>query len=426
MTDAFTRYETGLARLLERLSTGHPRYNEARLLEAQLRDNICQVRLTGDTSDRRADRYRIVGQLNQLAEEAVRTSFEDLCKPQRVDDLNRLREAVLTHYGTEEQRIVASFVKQLDQPQLATLRVILNALKANCIPVPELGQALDAVQRTLQALPQHIADSIDRQTVANAIEDAADVKHKLKLALPIVPVLLSHGDELELSSRINLKGMWKRLKAIALGYKRALLISTVIAGTLGVASTLLSSTLQLGAPQRLIVAVVFCLAIAVVLCAGSRRARVRTTGTFLALEIAITTFAAFLLVVGFTIKTVAAIKTLRCRNAQASACLRLDLASGTQEKCPDKGGVIVLPLKELAEQSCLSGQATVTPTNSCPCTWTAKAEPGGWLEALHKNPTRDCSFSFRLPHQRAAKYDLILVFDGQHQPALFSIKVQDQ
>ena len=77
--DAFTPYETGLAHFLERLEQDHPRYTEALTLEAQLRENVGQARLDGDTETRRADRARILRELNRLALQTVRISFNTLC-----------------------------------------------------------------------------------------------------------------------------------------------------------------------------------------------------------------------------------------------------------------------------------------------------------------------------------------------------------
>jgi len=79
MNDAFAPYETGLTRFLERLGQDHPRYAEALTLEAQLRENVRVARLDGDSEARRADRYRILRELNRLALETVETSFNTLC-----------------------------------------------------------------------------------------------------------------------------------------------------------------------------------------------------------------------------------------------------------------------------------------------------------------------------------------------------------
>jgi photosystem II stability/assembly factor-like uncharacterized protein len=80
MSDPFTSYETGLKRLLERLGSDHPRYTDALSLEAQLRENINLARSDSDSENRRADRNRILRQLNALTIETVGVSFNELCK----------------------------------------------------------------------------------------------------------------------------------------------------------------------------------------------------------------------------------------------------------------------------------------------------------------------------------------------------------
>jgi hypothetical protein len=79
MADAFTLYETGMNRLLERLGSDHPRYAEALTLQSRLLDNIAQARRYGDTETRRAERAQIVDTLNRLALETVKVSFSELC-----------------------------------------------------------------------------------------------------------------------------------------------------------------------------------------------------------------------------------------------------------------------------------------------------------------------------------------------------------
>ena len=56
MSDVFTPYETGLARLLERLGQDYPRYAKGLTLQSRLLENFAQARRYGDTETRRADR----------------------------------------------------------------------------------------------------------------------------------------------------------------------------------------------------------------------------------------------------------------------------------------------------------------------------------------------------------------------------------
>ena len=78
LLDAFTPYETGLTRLLERLDSDHPRYTEALTLQSRLLENIAQTRRYGDTDALKHARAQIVDSLNRLALETVGVSFNEV------------------------------------------------------------------------------------------------------------------------------------------------------------------------------------------------------------------------------------------------------------------------------------------------------------------------------------------------------------
>ena len=83
--DTFTRYETGLTRLLERVGKDHLRYADALTFQARLLENIGQARRYGDTDALRHARAQIVDALNCLALEAAEVSFNDLCSGAHVE-----------------------------------------------------------------------------------------------------------------------------------------------------------------------------------------------------------------------------------------------------------------------------------------------------------------------------------------------------
>ena len=71
----------------------------------------------------------------------------------------------------------------------------------------------------LGTIDQGAAQIEDRQLITSAQQVAElasapglDVKHKLKITLPIVPVLLSYEGEIELSSRLDLEEAWRKAK----------------------------------------------------------------------------------------------------------------------------------------------------------------------------------------------------------------------
>ena len=79
-TDEFAQYEVGIRRLLGQIDSDDSVYLDALTLEARLLENLVQSRQYGDTDTRRADRYRIIHELNRIALAELGTSFNELLK----------------------------------------------------------------------------------------------------------------------------------------------------------------------------------------------------------------------------------------------------------------------------------------------------------------------------------------------------------
>ncbi len=78
VADEFTPYERGVAKLLACLGETHPRYMEAVTYQTRLSENITGARWHGDTPDLKAERSRIVAQLNRLTMEVWNIPFDAL------------------------------------------------------------------------------------------------------------------------------------------------------------------------------------------------------------------------------------------------------------------------------------------------------------------------------------------------------------
>ena len=134
--------------------------------------------------------------------------------------LKSLRESILVRLDKNEQSIIANIVKHLDQTQLATTETVLGALESDRVTESTLQELLVNLQRVLTELTQQhdtwatpqLRDDINR--IADVVkEPSLDVKHKLKIAIPLIPFLLSYEGELELNSGMNLEAAWQRLLA---------------------------------------------------------------------------------------------------------------------------------------------------------------------------------------------------------------------
>lgn len=79
INDIYSKYESGLSKLLDQLGQQHSRYTEALGYQHRLQENLMQSRRHGDTDTGRSERSEIVEQLNELAISTLGVSFNTLC-----------------------------------------------------------------------------------------------------------------------------------------------------------------------------------------------------------------------------------------------------------------------------------------------------------------------------------------------------------
>jgi len=130
------------------------------------------------------------------------------------DDLINLQQIVLARFDTSEQTIIATALERLDQNQLATVQAMLDALEGNQMSEAEMRRVIDTVEQILVVLQQRGVVLPSQQLVAEVIAaPTLDVKHKLKVTFPIIPLIIGYEGELELGSKLNLEALWQRLVA---------------------------------------------------------------------------------------------------------------------------------------------------------------------------------------------------------------------
>jgi len=136
------------------------------------------------------------------------------------DDLKDFRKTLLARFDASEQTLISAIVDRLDQNQLATVQSILDGMEANRVPESELQETLNTVQQSLLEIKQNEAGDYDSKMVrdigslADVVDDPGlDVSHKLKVSLPIIPLILSYEGEVGLKSGVNLKVAWEGLTA---------------------------------------------------------------------------------------------------------------------------------------------------------------------------------------------------------------------
>lgn len=135
---------------------------------------------------------------------------------QQVDITLRLGfTTVLMRFDASEQRIVGPIMARLDVQHTAEMAAILEVFEAVAISTDDLTQLLAAVSASLHEVTGKIAQIPDEELSSTITQLAdlvdapsLDVKHKLKLSLPVIPLLLEYEGEIELNSRLNLETAW--------------------------------------------------------------------------------------------------------------------------------------------------------------------------------------------------------------------------
>ncbi len=104
--------------------------------------------------------------------------------------------------------IYEDLLNQLDATQSALTQKLQDAVDANQVSEPQMQKMLAVLEERIPLLPPSQA------AIAEIIKDPElDVKQKLKVTLPIVPMLVEYEGEFELGSGFNIKSAWEQLVA---------------------------------------------------------------------------------------------------------------------------------------------------------------------------------------------------------------------
>ena len=118
---------------------------------------------------------------------------------------------VLERYNDSEKAIITSITRQLNDTQLILTEKLLQALDDNMVSEPEMQQMLAVLDERLSSLPLSLP--ANQAAVAEKIikDPELDARHKLKVTLPIIPMLVEYEGELELGSGFNIQSAWQQL-----------------------------------------------------------------------------------------------------------------------------------------------------------------------------------------------------------------------
>jgi hypothetical protein len=122
--------------------------------------------------------------------------------------LSQMQHTLLSRYNQTERSLVAAMVEQLDDRQLSMTQTFLDALDSRQLAESEIEEMWAVLEERLQELPPS-QDAVKEWVKAPGL----DARHRLKVTLPIVPLLVDYEAEFELNGGLDFKGLWETLMA---------------------------------------------------------------------------------------------------------------------------------------------------------------------------------------------------------------------
>ena len=99
-----------------------------------------------------------------------------------------------------------------------SLQSLQQAIDTHPVPEPVMQETLDAVSQIFSEITASESGRFDSRlttevAVASDVVDdpKLDVSHKLKVSIPIIPLIISYEGEIDLKSGLNLKKAWKKI-----------------------------------------------------------------------------------------------------------------------------------------------------------------------------------------------------------------------
>jgi hypothetical protein len=130
-------------------------------------------------------------------------------------------QQVLRRFDRQYQEVVAPILARIDQHHLAQLDAILAAVETSAIAADEIDRLLAAISATLATIlaqQQTLLDPPLQQSIRQVVEAAGnetlDRRHRLKLTVPLIPLLLAYEAEIEVGAQSRLANLWQSLTGL--------------------------------------------------------------------------------------------------------------------------------------------------------------------------------------------------------------------
>ncbi|MBX3001243.1 MAG: hypothetical protein KF893_22170 [Caldilineaceae bacterium] len=161
------------------------------------------------------DALRRHGEDEILSSQELRATLSRIEKG--IDRLDQEMRQRFTFLEEGQWRTVRILLNRLDAQEASTLDAILEAIETNAVAADELDRQLVTLQSLLLSVQEaQIADPVLFAATAQINEMVSapglDFKHKLKVGIPLIPLLLHYEGEMELSGGFNLEEIWRSLQ----------------------------------------------------------------------------------------------------------------------------------------------------------------------------------------------------------------------
>lgn len=133
--------------------------------------------------------------------------------------LEDLKTSLLARFDQNERQLIAAITSELSQSRLSEVNAVLAGVDALHTHDERLADALTSLDALLSALSQAAKEAPEALPAKlSQVEKALaaptlDLRHKLKLVVPIIPWLITYEGELDLGSGIDLEATWQALLA---------------------------------------------------------------------------------------------------------------------------------------------------------------------------------------------------------------------
>lgn len=119
---------------------------------------------------------------------------------------------VWTRFEEVEHRFISSMLELLDEVRRARVEAILTTFDEIRLAETELQEILREVKLAVEEIRDQGVRLAGLERAMEVVEGPdINTKTRLKLTIPIIPFLLYHESELELSNKQELTAIWERI-----------------------------------------------------------------------------------------------------------------------------------------------------------------------------------------------------------------------